>query len=66
MSLHIEIAGSAGTEAKVSTLETPTRDPIKEAIAKLEDLSLGEVDAFDSYESLEAGCLSCSGVKVER
>lgn len=38
---------------------------VKAAIEKLETLSLGTVEKYDSYDALEAGCLSCSGVKAE-
>lgn len=38
-------------------------DALQTAIEKLENLSLGTVETYDSYDALEAGCLSCSGVK---
>lgn len=38
---------------------------LRAAIDDLENLSIGAVQNFDSYDSLEAGCLSCSGVKID-
>ncbi|MDN3568011.1 hypothetical protein ACFQY5_18925 [Paeniroseomonas aquatica] len=37
---------------------------LENALEQLENLAIGTVESFDSYDSLEAGCLSCSGVKI--
>lgn len=44
--------------------DSEKKEALALALAKLEDLSIGAVEEFDSYDGLEAGCLSCSGVKI--